>query len=119
MDLDYLRSQIDLVDDQLAELYVKRLELVKKVGEFKKQNKVGVEHGDREKKICDRLKGRFGEEYWAAIDFLYNGIFTYSKMEQNKLNADLSEFEFKPQGSEFFDESSVALCVSYWRISTP
>ncbi len=109
MDLDYLRSQIDLVDDELAELYVKRLELVKKVGEFKKQNKVGVEHGDREKKICDRLKGRFGEEYWAAIDFLYNGIFTYSKMEQNKLNADLSEFEFKPQGSEFFDESSVAI----------
>ena len=38
MDLKELRDQIDIVDDKIAELYMQRLDLVKQVGEYKKQN---------------------------------------------------------------------------------
>ena len=53
MDLKELRDQIDLVDDKIAELYMQRLDLVKQVGEYKKQNNVVIEHGDREQQIYD------------------------------------------------------------------
>lgn len=93
-----MRKQIDAVDDKLTELYIQRLGLVKQVGEYKKQNSVAVEHGDREKQIFDRLADKFGKEYKRAIDYLYTGIMTYSKMEQTILNAPPCDFSFQKSG---------------------
>ena len=107
MDLKELRDQIDLVDDKIAELYMQRLDLVKQVGEYKKQNNVVVEHGDREQQIYDRLAQKFGNK--TATDYLYNSIMTYSKMEQNILKAQESGFVFEKNQKDISDETNVGL----------
>ena len=107
MDLKQLRDLIDEVDDQIAQLYMQRIDLVKQVGEYKKQNDVVVEHSDREQYILDRLATKFGNR--TATDYLYNAIMTYSKMEQNILQANESGFVFKKQTEDIFCETNVGL----------
>ena len=107
MDLKDLRDQIDCVDDKIAELYIKRLDLVRQVGEYKKQNNVCIEHNDREQQIYDRLAQKFGDK--TATDFLYNSIMTYSKIEQNILQAKQSDFVFKKNQNDISGEKRVGL----------
>jgi len=107
MDLKDLRDQIDLVDDKIAELYMQRLALVRQVGEYKKKNNVVVEHNDREMQILDRLADKFGDK--TATDYLYNSIMTYSKMEQNILQAKQSGFAFEKSQKDIATETSVGL----------
>ena len=105
MDLKQLRDLIDEVDDQIASLYMQRLDLVKKVGEYKKQNDVVIEHSDRESQIYDRLAQKFGDK--TATDYLYNSIMTYSKMQQNILQAKESGFVFEKNQKDISDEQKV------------
>ena len=53
--LDILREDIDEVDAQLLRLLNNRAELVLKVGELKKSNKLAVVHTDREQALLARL----------------------------------------------------------------
>ncbi|MBQ9714886.1 MAG: chorismate mutase [Clostridia bacterium] len=107
MDLKQLRDLIDKVDDQIATLYMQRLDLVRQVGEYKKQNDVVVEHNDREQQILDRLADKFGDR--TATDYLYNSIMTYSKMEQNILQAKESGFVFQKNQQDISNETNVGL----------
>ena len=107
MDLKDLREQIDCVDDKIAELYIKRLDLVRQVGEYKKQNNVCIEHNDREQQIYDRLAQKFGDK--TATDFLYNSIMTYSKIEQNILQAKQSDFVFEKNQNDISGEQKIGL----------
>jgi len=107
MDLKQLRDLIDEVDDKIAQLYMQRLDLVKQVGEYKKQNDVVVEHSDRENQILDRLANKFGNR--TATDYLYNSIMTYSKMEQNILQANESGFIFEKQTKDISCETNVGV----------
>ncbi len=109
MELKDLRDKIDEVDDVITDAYIKRLALVKQVGEYKKQNNVPVEHGDREQAILDRLTAKFGGEYKSAIDYLYTGIMTYSKMRQNMCKAKGKETRFEKSDVDFSNETSVGL----------
>ena len=108
MDLKELREQIDKTDDQIVQAYVKRLALTRQVGEYKKQNNVAVEHNDREKQILDRLAKNAGAENKMAVEYLYNAIMTYSKMEQNILNSD-ANFEIAKCDVDFKNETSVGV----------
>ena len=107
MDLKQLRNLIDEVDDKIAQLYMQRIDLVKQVGEYKKQHGVVVEHSDREEQILDRLANKFGNR--TATDYLYNSIMTYSKMEQNILQANESGFVFKKDTQDVSLETNVGI----------
>lgn len=109
MDLKDLRDEIDKVDDVITRAYIERLALVKRVGEYKKQHNVPIEHGDREQAILDRLTAEFGSQYKTAIDYLYTGIMTFSKMEQNLLKAKGREVVFEKSKTDFSAETSVGL----------
>jgi len=51
------RKKIDLIDHQLIKLLSKRLESVKKIGEYKKKNKIKIINKKRENEILkDRIK---------------------------------------------------------------
>lgn len=56
MDLNNYRKQIDEIDDQLVKLLSERFRVTRKVGEYKKLNKLEAIDPDREKKQFDRLK---------------------------------------------------------------
>lgn len=53
--LDDLRIEIDKIDKELVELFENRMEVVKKVGEWKKQNNVEIFDPEREKKVLDKV----------------------------------------------------------------
>jgi len=63
MDLNQIRKEIDTLDDQIAALLKQRMEIVKKVAEYKKQNGTAVADKTRENAITERVctgeNGRF------------------------------------------------------------
>tara|TARA_Y100000385_G_C13066656_1_gene627037 strand:+ start:733 stop:1002 length:270 start_codon:yes stop_codon:yes gene_type:complete len=79
------RNQIDDIDNQILNLLVNRFEIVKKVGEYKKQNNVIVSHPNRENDILSRLKSQDpnSEE---LIELVWGDMFKYSCNLQNKMN---------------------------------
>ena len=53
--INNLRSIIDIIDDQIFELIKKRLDVVKEIGEIKRQEAIEVQDTKREQIIYDRL----------------------------------------------------------------
>ncbi len=83
MTLDELRVKIDEVDNQLLELYNKRLEYVLKVGELKNSSNSPIYRPEREKEILERLKkinrekgGKLSDE---AIEALFLEMFSVAR----------------------------------------
>ena len=86
MDIEDLRKEIDLLDDELASIYVKRMELCKKIGEEKAKNNSNVNVPGRENAILARVTKETPEELKIYVKQLYDNIFIQSKNYQNSLN---------------------------------
>lgn len=76
-DLQTYRDQIDELDTQLLELISKRLEVVQKVGEYKKQNNLPVIDRSREEALLDKLeeKGKKHNIPRSLIEGLWKQLF--------------------------------------------
>lgn len=80
MTLEDLRKEIDQLDDQLLEILNRRMEVVKKVGELKKNKNAIVYRPEREKSIIDRLsRQNTGPLNKAAIEAIFLEIFAISR----------------------------------------
>ncbi len=75
-DLSTLRSEIDLLDNEILGLFQSRMEMVKKIGKIKKEKNLTIFQNDRWKEILDRsialaksrgLSERFAEQVFKAI----------------------------------------------------
>ena len=60
--LEEIRSEIDVIDDSLVELFLKRMELCGEVAKNKLQTNKGVKDASRENKILFRLSQKTPEE---------------------------------------------------------
>jgi len=80
MNLNELREKIDSIDEELLKLLNQRMEVVKKVGEFKQQTKGAIYRPEREKEIIDRLanlsNGLLNKD---AIEAIFMEIFAVSR----------------------------------------
>lgn len=77
--LDDLRKEIDLIDSEIVNLIAKRIEVVKKVGQFKKENNIPVIDNSRFKKVLNKV-GELAEKNKISKDFvkdIYNKIHEY------------------------------------------
>ena len=54
--LEQLRQEIDLIDEELIQLLSSRMQIVQKIGEYKKENHVTILQIERWKKIWHRVK---------------------------------------------------------------
>ena len=79
--MEALRNQIDDLDIEIIKLLDKRIEICKKVGEFKKQNNIPITHSKREDEIVNRLS-TISELSKDEIASLYEIIFRISKSKQ-------------------------------------
>jgi len=80
MTLDELRVEIDKIDDQLLELYNKRMEYVHKVGELKNTTGAPIYRPEREQSILNRLKRQNnGKLTNPAIDALFLEMFAVAR----------------------------------------
>ncbi|MCQ2399906.1 MAG: chorismate mutase [Clostridia bacterium] len=82
--LQFLRSEIDEIDDEIVRLFNKRMIIVKKINEEKKKTGVNVSDPAREQIILDRVKSLSNSEFSDYVLSLYEEIFKLSKDYQQK-----------------------------------
>ena len=58
MDLDQLRNNIDEIDEQILDLFMKRMELCKGVADYKKKHDLPVFQGGREQQPVNSMVPR-------------------------------------------------------------
>ena len=88
MELNEIRQSIDKIDDQISALYLQRMDLVKQVGQAKKQSGKAVFDPEREKKILLRITdGDMTDDMKIYLKRVFESIFETSKAYQTA-NAD-------------------------------
>ena len=81
--LETLRKEIDEIDKQLAVLIEKRLEIVTKVGAYKKENNIPIQDIKRDKAVINNaLRNINDEKYNEYIKKVFNSIKLISKSIQ-------------------------------------
>ncbi len=86
MELENSRKKINEYDKELTFLFEKRMEIVKKIAEYKRDNNIPVENTEREKEIIKNnsafLKDEDFKEYFAEFT---ESIFKISKKYQKSI----------------------------------
>ncbi|MGN1421794.1 MAG: bifunctional chorismate mutase/prephenate dehydratase [Oscillospiraceae bacterium] len=100
MDLGEIRKKIDEIDDEMLELFIKRMGLASDVARYKAANNMVVFQGDREKFIIDNVKQNTPENYRKGAAFLFMNIMDISKCLQiNDITPDI-EIPHKKKAAE-------------------
>jgi len=82
MELKDIRAGIDKIDNQIAELYVKRMELSKEVAKAKAEKGLSVENAEREKEVLSRVTLAMPEEIKLFGKQIFESLFETSKAYQ-------------------------------------
>lgn len=84
MDLSKCREEINKIDDQMKELFLKRMEVVSEVAKYKIENKMPILDAKREESMKERLSSDTGDmkEYYLAF---LEEMLVQSKNYQKKL----------------------------------
>ncbi len=84
MGIDEIRKEIDVIDDQIVDLFNKRMEISSRIAAQKAQDGKAVSDKSREREILEKVRAKAGslERY---ANTLYNTIFSLSKSYQNEL----------------------------------
>lgn len=84
-ELKQLRQEIDTIDHQLVELFCRRMEVARRVGEHKAARAMAVLDQEREREVL-RSRGELaGEELRPAVITLYQTILSLSRRRQRDL----------------------------------
>ena len=57
--MEEFRKSIDLIDNQLMELLINRLHIVKEIGEYKRKNNLPILDKNREKLIYNKINNKY------------------------------------------------------------
>ena len=82
MDLMEIRQDIDSIDQQLVDLFCRRMALSAQVADYKKANNLPVFVPEREREILMRVADQAGPEMAPYIRRLYTALFEESRLYQ-------------------------------------
>lgn len=85
MKLEDIRKEIDIIDDEINELFQRRMETVLSVAKYKKENQIPVLNASREREIIQRVTDRCKEETSLYTKILFSTMFEMSRSYQNKV----------------------------------
>lgn len=85
IDLNKIRDQIDSIDDQLIELFEKRMNLASDVAKYKMENNMQILNSKREREIINRISKNIAPQYSVYSKILYKTLFDLSRSYQSKL----------------------------------
>ena len=86
-DLKKIRAEINKIDKKMQSLFIKRMEEVKKVAKFKKENNLPIFDAERENNIIEsRLKNFDDEELKSHYVSFIRDVMKISKSYQEELN---------------------------------
>ena len=83
MELKDLRNQIDLIDDELVRLFIKRMEISAQVADYKKAHTMPIHVPAREQEILQVIAKKAGPDMASYACELYYTIFELSRNYQN------------------------------------
>lgn len=83
MEIQELRGQLNEIDNQLSELFARRMNISGQVAEYKREHNMPVLDRSREREIIARVTEGKPEEIAGYIRLLYNNIFDLSRSYQN------------------------------------
>lgn len=84
-DLQTLRQDIDAIDCQLVELFRRRMDVTRRVGEYKRSQGVPVLDQERERQVLQNKGELAGAELRPAVITLYQTIMALSRRQQRDL----------------------------------
>lgn len=83
-DLDEIRKDINMIDAELLELFIERMDCAREVGEYKKANNIPILNAEREKEILDKVAEESGE-YGVYARELYKKLMELSRELQSTI----------------------------------
>ena len=83
MKIEDMRTEIDSIDDEISELFQRRMKIAEDVAEYKKEAGKPVLDKRRENHVLTRLTNNADPEYKYYIKTLYSMIFNLSKSYQS------------------------------------
>ena len=90
--LEEIRSEIDELDQQLLDLFCRRMKLAADVAAYKIRHDLPTLRPEREQEILDRAEKNAGEEFGSYARSLFENIMSLSRDYQNLLrNQEVSE----------------------------
>ncbi len=84
MGLEELRKEIDLIDDEILKLFLKRMETASKVADYKKENNISTLQKGREREILKKVSEKSGAEMENYSRILFTTLMDLSKSYQNQ-----------------------------------
>ncbi len=91
MDLNECRAQIDKINNEILDLFLKRMEISTAVADYKQKNNMPILQKDREKAILNLMAEKSGEEFAPYSKILFSIIMNLSRSYQaTKKGADES-----------------------------
>lgn len=84
MTLKNLRDEIDDIDSEIMDLFVKRMNISKQVAEEKKASGTPILNTTREKEVLAKISDKAGESLDRYARILYNTIFDVSRSYQTR-----------------------------------
>lgn len=89
MDLSLLRSEIDIIDQELVKLFCARMKLSAKVADYKKANDLPIHHPAREQEILEKVGFLADADLECYTRELYSEIFRLSRKYQSLRNGEV------------------------------
>ena len=86
MDLKDYRNQIDEIDDELVQLFAKRMEVSAQIADYKKANGLPIYVPAREREILQEVAEKAGPDMANYTRVLYSMLFELSRSYQKKRN---------------------------------
>lgn len=90
MELKNLRNTLDEIDNQIADLFVKRMDAVKQVAQTKLEKNLPVFDPQREREKLAQLAELVGDEMAPATEALFSVLFDLSRSAQHQIIAKTS-----------------------------
>ena len=84
-ELQQLRQDIDEIDGKLVELFCRRMDVTRRVGEYKRQRGIPVLDQTRERQVLQNKGELAGDELRPAVVTLYQTILALSRRQQRDL----------------------------------
>ena len=86
MELNELRNQIDAIDDELVQLFCRRMEVAEQIADYKRKNNLPILVPAREREKLRDVSDKAGADMANYTRVLYSMIFELSRSHQSKCN---------------------------------
>jgi len=82
MELNELRDVINEIDQEIVELYGRRMETAREIGRYKREHNLPVLDSERERSLLNKVAEQAGEENEQGVRALYHLLMDHSRMRQ-------------------------------------